>query len=483
VMFTQRETTVGAIATTSGGRTMTREFRPTRAVAATHPAAAVGALVAANVAIVALVLGHPEWAPLALAALVAVPILAALAVKLVERPQRGVLVLAALIPLDGLHEIVAYPNGWKEALVLVTLAATFVAPPEARAAPGRRLPSWAIAVAALFALGVVSAVGVGADPGLLGLRVIFFYVLVALAVWRCPLGARERDQLVTILMVLGVVTAAVGIAQQVIGETRLVDLGYSFERSVRTAGGYLRSFSTFFTNFPFALFLMLVLLIGIPSALVDTKRLRNRLFLFAIPVIVGGLVASITRAAWIGLVVGLVYIGVTRFRSLLVVLAHGVVWIAVALVVAGGITGVFLSGDSLKDRFDIWGTNVSEIAEHPVGQGIGSTGSAADKLTEQSGKSTKDVLQPDNYYFKTTLELGVIGLWLLLILFVTAFSSVHGAARRLRGYDAALATGVAASVLAAATVSLVATYFEVFPMDAYFWLLLAVVATCVPESR
>jgi len=137
----------------------------------------------------------------------------------------------------------------------------------------------------------------------------------------------------------------------------------------------------------------------------------------------------------------------------------------------------------LQERFDIWGNNVSQIAEHPVGQGIGSTGSAADKLTEQRGKSTKDVLQPDNYYFKTTLELGVLGLWLLLLLFVTAFSSVHSTARKLRGYDGALATGVAASVLAAATVSLVATYFEVFPMDAYFWMLLAVVATCVPESR
>ena len=168
---------------------------------------------------------------------------------------------------------------------------------------------------------------------------------------------------------------------------------------------------------------------------------------------------------------------------MLVVLAHGVVWIALALVVAAGIGGVFLSGESLHERFDIWGNNVSQIAEHPVGQGIGSTGTAADKLTEQSGKSTKDVLQPDNYYFKTTLELGVLGLWLLLLLFVTAFSSVHSAARKLRGYDGALATGVAASVLAAATVSLVATYFEVFPMDAYFWMLLAVVATCVPESR
>lgn len=482
VMFTQRETTVGAIATT-GRRTLARELGPTRAATAAHPIAIVAALVAANVAIVAFVIGRPDSAPLALAALVALPILAALAVKLVERPQRGVLLLAALVPLDGLHEIFPYPSGWKEALVLVTLAATFVAPPEARAAPGRRLPSWAIVVGALFALGVISAVAVGPEQGLVGLRVIFFYVLVALAVWRCPLGARERDQLVTILMVMGVITAAFGIAQQLIGETRLVDFGYSFERSVRTAGGYLRSFSTFFTNFPFALFLMLVLLIGIPAALVDPKRLRNRLFLLSIPLLLGGLISSITRAAWIGLAVGAVYIGVTRFRSVLVVLAHGVIWIALALVIAAGIGGVFLSGESLHERFDIWGNNISQIAEHPVGQGIGSTGSAADKLTEQSGKSTKDVLQPDNYYFKTTLELGVLGLWLLLLLFVTAFSSVHSAARRLRGYDGALATGVAASVLAAATVSLVATYFEVFPMDAYFWMLLAVVATCVPESR
>src|ERR1700730_473728 len=299
VMFTQRETTVGSIATTSGRRTMTRELGPTRAVAATHPIAVVVALVAANVAIVAFVLGRPEWAPLALAALRAIPLLAALVIKLVERPQRGVLLLAALIPLDGLHEIVPYPSGWEEAVVLVTLAATFVGPREARAAPGRRLPSWAIVVGAFFALGVVSAVGVGPEQGLVGLRVIFFYVLVALAVWRCPLGARERDQLVTILMVMGVVTAAIGIAQQAIGETRLVDLGYSFERSVRTAGGYLRSFSTFFTNFPFALFLMLVLLIGIPSALLDPKRLRNRLFLLCIPVLIGGLHSSSTPHAHI----------------------------------------------------------------------------------------------------------------------------------------------------------------------------------------
>jgi hypothetical protein len=37
--------------------------------------------------------------------------------------------------------------------------------------------------------------------------------------------------------------------------------------------------------------------------------------------------------------------------------------------------------------------------------------------------------------------------------------------------------------LAAAAASVVATYFEIFPMDVYFWLLVSVVATCNRESR
>jgi hypothetical protein len=429
------------------------------------------------------VLARPARVALALAGLVAIPIAAALAVKLIERPQRGVLLLAALVPFDGLHEIVSYPVGWKEALVLVTLAATFFAPPEARGVPGRRLPSWAFVVLAFFAVGLASAVWVGGTQGLVGLRIGFFYVLVALTIWRCPLNGRERDGLVTILMVVGFVTAVIGIAQQLIGQSQLVDLGYSYLVSVRTAGGYLRSFSTFVTNFPFALYLMLVMLIGIPSALVDRTRLRNQLFLLSLPVLVAGLVVSFTRAAWIGLAVGLVYVGVTRFRTVLVVLAHVAAWIVIALFAVTSYSGAFLSGESFQDRLEIWGTNASQVAEHPLGTGIATTGSAAEKLTERKGESAKSVLQPDNYYFKTTIELGVLGLWILLLLFVTAFSSVHTAARRLRGYDAAFATGVAASVLAAATVSLVATYFEIFPMDAYFWMLLAVVAACVPESR
>src|SRR2546423_9254600 len=244
-----------------------RELPLSRSVPAIRTIAALGLIACVNAPVVGFVQGRPELLPLVLAGVVALPIAAVLVVKLVERPQRGVLLLAALVPSDGLGEITSFPAGWKEALVLVTLAATFVAPRESRGVPGRRLPSWAYVVAAFFLLGAASALAVGGSQGLVGLKVGFFYVLIAVAVWRCPLDARERDRLVTILMAVGFVTAVFGIAQQVIGETQLVSWGYSYLVSGRTAGGAPGSFFLLVSKFPFPPSLLLVFVIATPFAI------------------------------------------------------------------------------------------------------------------------------------------------------------------------------------------------------------------------
>ncbi len=68
----------------------------------------------------------------ALLALAAVHVLGLLGLALVRRPQRGVLALAVLVPFDGLLLLVPHPpvlDGWKEAVVLATVAAALVAPP------------------------------------------------------------------------------------------------------------------------------------------------------------------------------------------------------------------------------------------------------------------------------------------------------------------------------------------------------------------
>jgi hypothetical protein len=458
------------------------ETRRTRALPADGPMTIAILFVVANLVVVALVLRPPVSPSMTLAAVLLVPLAVAAAAALVQRPQRGVLVIAALVPLDGLRILLPIPAGWKETLVLVTVAATFIAPREARGAVGRRLPSWVPFVATLFVLSLVSAALVGGSNGLTGLKIGFFYLLVALAAWRCPLDAKERDRLVTILMGMGVITAAVGLLQQVVGAERLVELGYQYNRDIRFSGAFLRSISTFNQSFPFALFLMLVLLIGLPCALEESTRLRNRLFLGSVPLLLLALAFTVTRAGWLGLVVGLVYLGVRHHRVLLASAIHGVVVAAVVLLLLSGFTAAFFATSSGVERVDIWRANVGEIGRHPLGIGIGTTGSAGEKANVLAGEEGNLALQPDNYYFKTTLELGIVGLWLLVLVLATAFASAQSAASRLAGRDAAFASGVAAMVLAVGAVSTVATYFEIFPMELYFWLFLTVVATCVRES-
>jgi len=436
-------------------------------------------LVGANLALAAALLSGGDTAVLAG---VALPAGIAAGIAIATRPQRGVLLLAALVPFDGLLLLAPFPawvNGWKEVLVLLTFAATAVVPRAARVTGDRHLPPWLPAVAGMGLLALVSAVLIGGVQAVVSLKIGFFYLLVFAILWRCPLNAHERDRLVTILMVTGCITAVVGIIQQIVGQEVLAALGYDYNVTIRTAGGFLRSFSTFNQSFPFALFLMLVLLIGLPVALTDPRRLRNRLFLIGVPVYVLGLLTTIVRAAWMGLGIGLLYLGIRRFRSLLLPLPLALVAL---LFLPSSLGAAALSSSSSQERVSGWQSNVATVLAHPLGAGIGASGSAAEKAAELAA-SNEPIYQPDNYYYKTLYELGLLGLWMLLLLLISAFTSVRAAASQVLGVDAALADGVSACVLAAATVSTVATYFEIFPMDVYFWLLLGVIATYPTQLR
>lgn len=407
------------------------------------------------------------------------------AFAIVRRPQRGVLLLAALVPFDGLLLIAPTPplvEGWKEGLVLATLGATVLAPPSSRGPAGRPPPDWWPALVGLLAVGVASAVAVGGTQALVGLKINYFYALLALVLWRCPFTARDRDLLVTILMVCGVLTSIVGLAQQVVGQQALRDLGYEYDTTIRTASGVLRSFSTFNQPFPFGLFLMLVLLIGIAVALTEPRRVRNLLFLLCVPLLVVAMIGSIVRAAIAATAVGLAFLAANRLRVLL----HGVPPILVgALFIPASVYVALLSPQSLRERIEGWVAVAGQITGAPFGNGIGSTGSASEKSAAVAEGVTASAAtsgyQPDNYYLKMLLELGPLGLWLFLLLLLSVFLVARRSEQQLRGPDRGLAAGIAATYLGAATASFVATYFEIFPLDVYFWITVGAL-TSLPSS-
>jgi hypothetical protein len=406
------------------------------------------------------------------------------AVAVYQRPQRGVIIFAALLPFDGALKVLgpSWTSPWKQVFIIAILGLTFLCPPEARAQQHRKFPKWAPALMVLIAMGFVSAFFVDINTALTGLRLSYFSVLLALAVWRCPLDRRERDHIVTVFMVLGAITSAVGIWQQLVGHAYLHDLGYAYDDNIRfTTGFTLRSFSTFNLPFSFGFYEMLVILIGLPMSLAEPKRLRSKLFFLSLPLLSAGLLFSFVRGAMLGLAIGLLYLAFHRYK----VLVYGIpIVIVAALFIPSGanVSSAVFSSTSIGDRSISWGKRFDLFARSPVvGSGIGTTGAAAEKAAKLNKQDPNATYYPDNSWLKIAFELGVFALWFFVIMLVTMFLVTRSTERRVMGIDKDFVSGVEAQLLAIMISALVATYFELVPMDQLFWMMIAIVATMAPD--
>lgn len=421
-------------------------------------------------------------------------------VAIVRRPQNGLLLLAALTPFNGLLIVgrdLGIPAWWKEFLLFVTGFAALVAVLTGRAKPTNLNVPWWPAVALLMVYGTVSAVNFLGAGGWVTIKIAYFYVGVVIVMWLAPFMQHDRDRLVTIIIAVGAINAVVGIAQQFVGVEFLVRLGYRYGEEVRDAGPMLRSFGTFNQPFPYGLYLMMTILVGLSVSLAAPQRLRSRIFFVLLPILIAGMAVSMVRASYLGLALGLLWIGILKYRKLLVgTAAAGALAIPLGLLLipADTLAAVF-SSNSFTARTSGWDDSWNTMLNNPFGQGLGAVGAAAEKITPELQYITTGLrthfdaeqalaygvpYQPDNYYIKLLLEIGPIGLWLFILFIATAFmSSVHVTRNAQSRGDSGLAAGISAFVLVVAIDSVVATYLEIFPIDMYTWLFLGVLG-CIP---
>ena len=416
-----------------------------------------------------------------LALAVGIPIVCAVAL----RPQRGVILFTAILPFDGYIKQFGpgFLNPWKQAVILGLLVLTFVCPEAARGARGRKLPGWIWAVAGLLVLGFLSALSVDRQTALVGLRISYFSILLALAIWRCPFTRRDRDHLVTVFVTMAIVTSLVGLWQQVVGESYLHGLGYQYGDTIRFTSGFtMRSWSTFNLPFPFGFYLMLAILIALPMSLAEPRRLRSKIFFVSLPVVVLALLYTFVRGAFLGLAVGLLYLAFHRYKYL--VYGIPLVLVAALFIPSGAsITSAVFSSSSLQERTLSWGDRLDLFAENPFGTGIGTTGAAAEKAAKLNFQNPDLTYVPDNTFLKEMFELGILGLWMLVLLGAAIFIAMRRTERRSTGIDRDFLSGAAAQLLAIAMASLVATYLELVPMDQLFWVMAAIAATMEPQTE
>ncbi|WP_163375831.1 O-antigen ligase family protein [Dietzia sp. Alg238-R159] len=405
----------------------------------------------------------------------------------IRRPQWGVIAIAGLLPFHGLLLITPLSmNSWKEAAVLAVLAAC----PFARRVGSHRtvVAPWIIPLILLIPIGTVSAIAAFGVLAFFPLKIAFFYVLLPLIVMMFPFDRADKDRLVSVLLGAGVVAASYGIWQQFVGGAALVDLGYEWNVHIRSAGPIMRSIGTFNQPFPFGLFLMLVIVVATAAALAEPHRLRSKFFVAVFPVLAAGMLLSVVRASYIGVAVGLVAVGVLLSRRFLVRL---LITFCVAVPVV--LTFVFLSGSdilrtfvsssSLEERGGHWSVNIPLVLSQPFGAGLGTTGSSAAKVSEGHDPSSP-LYQPDSNYMKILLELGPIGLAAYaLIVGLMVLTLTRMIPHTPDPLERGLLAGGASVALAACVAAFFATYLEIFPLDAYFWLLPAVAASTSRKVR
>lgn len=401
-----------------------------------------------------------------------------------RRPQWGLLIVATLVPFHGLLLILPVTaTFWKEAAVLAVVAGALLAPRERHR---MTVVPWLWPALLLVAVGTLSAVSVLGMQAAFPVKIAFFYLLPVVVIYYHPFTRADKDLLISLLTGVGVVTALYGLWQQVAGGWVLADLGYEWNEAIRYAGPLLRSFSTFNQPFPFGFFLMLVLVVGLAAALAEPGRLRSRLYWWISPLLLLAMLSSVVRAAVVGLVTALIVLGVVLYRRILVVLGSlagvGALLLPVALVLdRSGALATLFSSTSLEDRGGHWSDTVPRMLVQPFGSGLGTTGSAAERL-EGWNSPLERPYQPDNQYLKIGLELGLPGLVLYTVVVVIAAVVL---ARLIRVQTDALEQSFTAAslamTLAACVAGVFATYLEIFPLDFYFWFLLAVGAS-VPRT-
>src|SRR6202042_2307541 len=100
-----------------------------------------------------------------------------LGLAIAQRPQRGVLLLIALVPYWGLTTILPIPDGWKETLCLYTLLWTILSI-VGKPRPRFPLPKVVQPFMGYFGIALISAAIVRGAQAEIGLKIGFFWVLM-----------------------------------------------------------------------------------------------------------------------------------------------------------------------------------------------------------------------------------------------------------------------------------------------------------------
>lgn len=215
----------------------------------------------------------------------------------------------------------------------------------------------------------------------------------------------------------------------------------------------------------------------------DNNRWRKILFLVTILFSLHPLFFAYSRGAYVAALVVIVFFGLIKKRSLLI-LAFVLVIAWQTLLPPSVVERIMMtkgeSGNiehSVAIRFDLWNHAIDLFEKNPlIGIGFGGF-----EYAMPHGIPWKDT---HNYYLKILSEQGMVGFILLLIvLFMASRSGWKLLKTGKNGFERGLGLGFMGCVLACATTNLFGDRWSYFIMGSYFWIIWGLVDRYLVLSR
>ncbi len=186
------------------------------------------------------------------------------------------------------------------------------------------------------------------------------------------------------------------------------------------------------------------------------------------------LLATFSRGAWFGLAVAVVIFCLIVDLRLLFVAAAGVLALIFFVPQIGDrigflFTSDFAAANNKGGRGERWAIGFELLESNPVwGFGLGRFGGAI--AMQNQAIEGLDYFYMDNYYLKTLVEMGYVGLISYIYLLVSnAYASLRGLFRTRKSDLALLSAGMFSGMIGVLAHSFFENIFEVPYMNSYFW--------------
>lgn len=303
-----------------------------------------------------------------------------------------------------------------------------------------------------------------------GARVYLEYILWFFIGSNLILNRHQFNALMTGITAVAALIAAVGIMQYIIGVQMPSSWVDQAETTIKT-----RVFSI--VTSPNVLGSLLLFFIPITTAqLLTAKKRHSRIIYLAILAAeLACMALTFSRGAWLALVGSAAVFSLMYNPLLLILMAAGAI-AAVKLVPGIGarisylFSSAYLASSSKGGRIALWQMGLDKLKQDPLfGTGFGSFGGAV------AARKVPGSTYVDNFYLKTAVESGLIGLLAFLWILFSTFRCGYSAYKKIQdSHLKTMATAIIAGLLGVALHNAVENIFEVPMMATYFWFMAGV---------